>query len=204
MPRQLQPSLSIVFLVVAVVGYFIPWIITSAGGLQMGAYDLAEWSSLVPSVRQSAPFLWTSLALRLPLAIIGVLLSISIATTHRRWSSVVLIVTVIALLPPIEFFTIYRDDANYRQQFIIALFVLIVGGAGILRRATNKRRWIIISLSILACVASGIGISQAYRLMQNFRLPISFGVGGVITTMSLVAVATMHIIKQSRTPPTLS
>src|SRR5437762_3346647 len=113
--RRLNFPLLIPFLLVsAVIGYLLPWMITPAQSLTMGAYDLAEWTSLHPVVRQTLPFLWTTLALRIPLAILGILLAEYIASTLYRKviGFLVILITVIALLPPLEFFTVYRDDPN--------------------------------------------------------------------------------------------
>lgn len=198
MPRQLQSPLIYVFLTIALIGYFLPWLITPTGGLQMGAYDLAEWSSLIPSVRQSAPFLWSVLALRVPLAIIGVIFSIITAKNRRTWAIAILLLTAIALLPPLEFFTIYRDDVNYRQQFIIAVCTLFIGSVSILQQGQSKLRLLIIILCTGGCIACGIGMTQAYWFMQDFKLPVTIGLGGFMTIIGLLAIAMLGIIKQSR------
>ena len=71
-------------LALAIIGYLLPWVITPAQSLSMGAYDLAEWTSLHPVVRQTLPFLWATLALRIPLAILGTLLATYIASSLHR------------------------------------------------------------------------------------------------------------------------
>lgn len=202
MPRQLQSPLIFTFLIIALVGCFIPWIVVPVGGLQMGAYDLAEWSSLVPAVRQAAPFMWPALALRLPLAFVGVLFSLYTAQNHRGWAVTIAIVTAIALLPPLEFFTIYRDDANYRQQFIIAVGTLIIGIMGIGLRDQNKQMTLIVIVCLLGCIASVVGLGQAYTLMGSFSLHPTLGLGGGMTILGLAIIAAV-VIKQSRTQPTL-
>ena len=42
--------------------------------LKFGAYDLAEWTSLHPSVRSGNPALLTALLLRVPLACLGLII----------------------------------------------------------------------------------------------------------------------------------
>ncbi|MCA0453060.1 MAG: hypothetical protein LCI00_03705 [Chloroflexi bacterium] len=198
MPRKTLNTLILVFLLIALIGYVLPWIVTPANGMQMGAYDLAEWSSLVPSVRQTAPFLWISLALRLPLAIIGFLLSIVLSIKNFRIAVAALVIMSIALLPPLEFFTTYHDDPNYRQQFIIAASTLLIGIASI-KRSLNTKKWLVILFSILGTIAGIVGMSQGWSLMQNYKLPMSIGIGMVATTVGFATIAGLGILKQSRT-----
>ncbi|MBA3871717.1 MAG: hypothetical protein H0X30_21420 [Anaerolineae bacterium] len=188
-----------VLLAVALVGYFLPWISTSASSLSLGAYDLAEWSSLHPVIRQTVPFLWTTLALRVPLAILGILFATYISKTfHRRYIAIIcLLVAAIALLPPLEFFTAYRDDPNYRQQFILALMTVVIGIPAIFGQPKKFQKGLLIALSILGVLASAIGLYQAQKLMQGFELHIAIGLGGVMTSVALAAVAYLYITKQS-------
>lgn len=198
MQRQLQSFLIFAFLTIALIGYFLPWLITPAVGLQMGAYDLAEWTSLVPSVRQASPLLWPVLALRLPLAIIGIVLSTNISKNCLTWGMLFLILTVITLFPPLEFFTIYRDDMNYRQQFAIAVCTVFIGIISILQQSQSKHTILTVVLCIAGSIACGIGMIQAYRFMQDFKVPMSVGTGGFLTIIGLLSVAILGILKQSR------
>ena len=172
---------------------------TPASSLNLGAYDLAEWSSLHPIVRQTTPFLWTSLALRVPLAILGVLLAAYISKTFHRTSFAIvcLLITAIALLPPLEFFTIYRDDPNYRQQFILALLTLIIGLPVQIWESERPARLILIALCILGVLSSSTGLYQAQNLLQGFDLHPAIGSGGVVTCIALAALACQYITKQS-------
>src|SRR3954470_20248095 len=169
-------------LALALIGYFLPWISTSASSLSLGAYDLAEWSSLHPIVRQTVPFLWTTLALRVPLAILGILFATYIGKTFRQRSIAIIcmLIAAIALLPPLEFFTTYRDDPNYRQQFILALTTVVIGILAIFGQSKTLQTVMLIALSILGVLASAIGLYQAQNLMQGFDLHIAVGLGGVM------------------------
>lgn len=188
-----------VLLAVALVGYFLPWISTSASSLSLGAYDLAEWSSLHPVVRQTVPFLWTTLALRIPLAILGILFVAYISKTfHRKSIAIIcLLIAAIALLPPLEFFKTYGDDPNYRQQFILALTTVVAGIFVIFGQPQKLQKVLLIALSILGVLASAIGLYQAQNLMQGFDLHIAIGLGGIMTSIALGAVAYLTITKQS-------
>ena len=187
-------------LILAVTGYLLPWVITPAQSLSMGAYDLAEWTSLHPAVRQTLPFLWTTLALRVPLAILGILLAAYIASTFHRtlFALAIVFITAIALLPPLEFFTVYRDDPNYQQQFFLALLTLLIGFIMTMRYDKWLQRTLPVLLSLIGCLSAAIGLYQGYVLMRGFDLPTNVGYGGVITAISLGAAACLYITKQSR------
>jgi len=199
MRRLNIPALLPLLIILALIGYFLPWILTPASSLSLGAYDLAEWSSLHPVVKQTVPFLWTALALRTPLAILGILLAAYVNKTFHRPSITIVcvLVTAIALLPPLEFFTTYRDDPNYRQQFILTLLILVVGIAAAIGQPKRLQRAQLVVLSVIGVLSSVIGLYQAQNLMQGFDLHIATGSGGVITTIALGTVAYLHITKQS-------
>lgn len=175
----------------------MPWVNPPPGGMKMIAYDLAEWTSLTPSVRQSAPFLWTSLLLRIPFITIGLILTMTIQRFQvpQPTSWAILILMVIALLPPLEFFTIYRDDINYQQQCMLAITALIAGAYSLLRDNVSKWKRLILVYASVGCTCSFIGLLQANALMNSFRLTISMAYGGALTILMLGLVAWFAAIK---------
>ena len=187
------------FLTIALIGYLLPWVLTSASSLSMGAYDLAEWSSLHPIVKQTAPFLWTTLALRIPLAVLAILLAIYLAKTLHLPSIalVCLFVSAIALLPPLEFFTTFRDDPNYRQQLFLALFTLVIGIIAVFGKPKRLNVILVLTVCAFGVLSSAIGLYQAQNLIRGFDLHYSIGYGGVITCIALAVVILLHITKQS-------
>jgi hypothetical protein len=198
--RRLNSSALLPLLIaLALIGYCLPWMITPASSLSLGAYDLAEWSSLHPLVRQTVPFLWTTLALRIPLAILGILLAAYIRKISDQIPIAILclLLTAIALLPPLEFFTIYRDDPNYRQQFTLASFALIIGILATIAKPKRLQLALRIALSLLGVIACVAGLYQAQSLLQGFDLPTAIGYGGMITSVAFAAVAYLYITKQS-------
>jgi uncharacterized membrane protein YfcA len=165
----------------------------------MGAYDLAEWSSLHPIVRQTLPFLWTTLSLRIPLAILGILLAAYLASNfyHRVLGLLLILITAITLLPPLEFFTVYRGDPNYQQQFFLVLITLVIGILITMWRNKWLQQGLPLLLSVIGCLSAAIGLYQGYMLMQGFDVPTSVGAGGLLTVMSLAVVSCLYITKQS-------
>jgi hypothetical protein len=188
MRRQNAPIL-LLLIVLGVLGYLLPWVITPSNSLSIGAYDLAEWTSLHPIVRQTLPFLWTTLLLRLPLAILGVLLASYVGSAFSRLVGFgIIVLTAIALLPPIEFFTTYRDDSNYQQQFVLTVLVLIIGSLLVGWQNKYLQRILPVLLSLLGCLSALVGLVQGYGLLRGFDLPTSIGYGGLITAVSLGAI----------------
>ncbi len=59
---------------VMLVCYALPWVINPGVSLTLGGYDLGEWASLHEAVRGEQPPLLTSFLLRLPLALVAVLI----------------------------------------------------------------------------------------------------------------------------------
>jgi hypothetical protein len=188
-----------VALAIILVCYLLPWVRTPASALSLGAYDLAEWASLHPIVRETTPYLWSSLALRLPLAVIGILIASYIAQTSHRalFGMAIVLLATITLFPPLEFFTIYRDDANYRQQFLIAVGTLIAGSIVLARRLAAIKRFSLSLIAATGAVSATIGLSQSLRLLQNFNLPVQISISGYATIVLLGVLAIRHITKQS-------
>jgi hypothetical protein len=187
-------SLLIFFTLVA---YCLPWLVNPGISLTYGVYDLAEWTSLHPVVRASSPALLLTLLLRLPLiCVAGVIVFSRIQKTLRV---ILIIIITVALLPPLEFFTQYPDDPNYRQQFALALTTLILGSIGL---SDYLRRWhsiIRIAASITGAVTSIWGLARAYSLMKDFMLPVQIGPGGVAFAV-ICAVYGLLQVKQTRQP----
>lgn len=163
----------------ALVFYHLPWILTPGVGLNMGAYDLAEWASLHPIVRVSSPPLLHSFILRLPLALLALIVAFTGRRNGKNGGRLLIVgLIALALLPPLEFFTQYPNDPNYRQQFALAFLTLLVGGIGLTSYLNRWRRLIVIALTVLGAASSIWGFWQGYTLLREFHLPLNVGVGG--------------------------
>jgi hypothetical protein len=158
--------------------YTLPWVSGGSTSLSFGAYDLAEWTSLHPSVRGTSPLMLPPLALRLPLVCIGLLIAFS--PLPRAPRALALLVIVGALLPAAEFFTSARDDVNYQQQFGLALVALAGGAVGISDRIKWAHAWIILGVAVVGAAASLYGQAQGYDLLRGFNLPVYTSAAGII------------------------
>ncbi|MBL8163245.1 MAG: hypothetical protein JNJ61_14760 [Anaerolineae bacterium] len=177
-------------LALALLAYVLPWLHNPPTGLTFAAYDLAEWSSLHPLARAATPPLLTSLLLRIPLPclLLGLLF---VVNNPPKWFLIFSVsVTSIALLPPFEFLTQFRDDPNYQQQFAISILTFLIGilAASQLARSLHKISALaFFALSIISAIA---GTIDAARLMTAFGLPASIGLGIILhCAIALLATA---------------
>jgi hypothetical protein len=178
----------LIYVSLLLVAYALPWMsVPTVSGLTVSAYDLAEWASIHPAVRTDM-LLLTPLLLRLPL----VCLAIWFATQPiGRWLRLLIIILLaLASLPPLEFFTIARSDANYQQQFVLALMAF-VGGAIVLAITTLRKRYlqrippITIKLLAAAVLLIGVvtavgGMLRAHMLFQELALDAQIGIGSIV------------------------
>jgi hypothetical protein len=174
--------------------YLLPWLVNPGVSLSPNGYDLAEWASLHPAVRNAIPALLTSLLLRLPLACFALL----IAFTTRRGllPALIVLITALALLPPPEFIKAL-DDPNYRQQAALAVFTLIGGAVGLSGKLPRQRHWIAATVGLLGALASLVGLLQSYDLMRGFALPTQIGIGGALLALTFIIVVGVELRNQT-------
>ncbi|PJF20725.1 MAG: hypothetical protein CUN56_14715, partial [Phototrophicales bacterium] len=126
--KQHRTLIIYLFITLCLFGYVVPWVIAPASSLTLGAYDLAEWTTLHPSQTITAPPLSIAFILRLQLVIITLLVGLNAMTDRLRLLSTVLIILLsIAQLPPLDFLTTSSGNINYQQQFIFATISLFAG-----------------------------------------------------------------------------
>lgn len=182
----------IVFVLSLLITYTLPWVSTPAiTGFTNGAYDLAEWMSIVPSIRSDS-LLLTPLLLRIPLVCIAVYLVLSDTRRSTVWLRLAgLVLIVIALLPPLEYFTSASGDGNYQQSFFLALMALILGaGAAFATNNLSPRtiaRLAVVPLAI-AVMSGTFGVVRALPLVQSFGIGAQVGIGvalfGVVSVIA--------------------
>jgi hypothetical protein len=172
--------------------YLFPWLVNPGASLTPNAYDLAEWASLHPAVRDAN--LLTSLLLRLPLACLALMVAFTGQSSVLR--ALVVVALSVAVLRP-EFFTALGDP-NYQQQAGLAAFALvggIIGLSGVLKRWHPSIAAGIGLVGAAACIA---GVTSGYGLMQGFSLPTQIGMGGVGLALMFGAITVAYLILQVR------
>jgi hypothetical protein len=177
-------------MVVALVGYALPWTLTPGAATRFNGYDLAEWMSLHPASGGETPMLLTSLLLRVPLALLGVAAASNgaqrAAFAHRVTWMLIALALAVALVPPLEILD-DPNNPNYRQQLMIAVGTLIAGL--VVWLPPLRRRWLTASLAAAAGASGVWGAVRAYDLLGVFALPLSPGVGAVVFAAACLALA---------------
>jgi len=180
----------------ALLSYCLPWVHNAGISLSLNAYDLAEWATLHPAVRAASPSLVTSLLLRLPLPCLA--LAIVLSSLQNKGIKLILIcITAVALLPPLEFFGGAFEDINYRQQFILAMATLLGGAIGLTGFSQQRRYKLAIALLAVGLLTTLIGVTQAYGLLVEFLLPVQYGIGS-LAMMVASALMIIYEIKFSQ------
>lgn len=165
-------------------GYILPWIVTPTAPLTLGAYDLAEWASLHPSQLHTSPVLLVPFLLRLQLTILTWLFAL---ITNNRLIQLItfalVIILAVAQLPPIEFFTIARDNINYQQQLFLTL-ISLVGGVGLVfYRSPRIISLLGIFLPTIGIITATIGLREAQNLYTLSFQEYSTGLGVIILNL---------------------
>ncbi len=187
--KRLLPWL---LLALAVVGCYLPWVWHPAAGLSPNIYDLAEWVSLHPLARTSTPPLLTSFLLRTVFGLLAVIIALQAGQLERRkarWAAwLAALVLGLTLFPPLEFFVSARDDANYRQQFVLGsttvvlVIVLALGNS----RIPAKAKGVAAGIAALVAAVLGVwGLAQAADMVRALGIPFTPGSGVILLVCSL-------------------
>lgn len=182
--------LQFLLLVLATIGYSLPWVASTSASLQPGALDLAEWLTLHPAVRSNMPLLLPALLLRLALVFLGLIfvLEYKAAPTHRlRWLHAVFALGMwLALVPPIAFFAGEFGDRNYQQQFTLWIAYTLTSLASIIWLDGIDTRIPLVILAVLGGGISVVGTLWGYTLLARYDIPLHIGVGSALYTITLV------------------
>lgn len=178
--------------------YLLPWVVNPAASLTPNGYELAEWTSLHPTVRGGDPPLVPSLLLRLPLVCIPLVVAFS--TRPRSPLATLLVLVVSAGLLPPELLQA-AGNPNSSQQGGLALITLTVGMIGVSGLLPSIRHWVATGAALVGAIACAIGLAQGVDLMRSFALPAQIGLGGVAlaTTFALTAAASVYLLMTKQT-----
>ena len=188
----------ILWLIAWSIAYTIPWATTSGSSLTLNAYDLAEWTSLNPVVRNASVSLLPTLALRLLPALIVIWYSQH--TELPRYIRLLLVFIVgIGLLPPLEFFFGNLNDPNFRQQFGIAIFAVLSGALLTLNNSLSWQRLLRLSALLLILTLGVIGLVISVTSLSAFEISIQLGFGGIL----FIALAAWRGIQEIKKEVTL-
>jgi hypothetical protein len=187
------PAAHFAALIVALVGYYLPFTAHKTAGLTMQAWDLAEFVGISPSVRYATPPMLAPGLLRAGLVALGVLFGLYAAHSQGvgRWgAAVIALALALTFLPPIEFFRGNAQDPNYLQLGTYA----IVSGAllGLIAVLTLIRR---VPPAWFGLIAAGIGAgvcwvgaveARAVLTSPILRVSVDWGIGPVVYTAGIL------------------
>lgn len=191
---QKHALLLLILLLLGLLGYVLPWIVSSSAAMTLNAFDLAEWTSLHPAQGHTSPPLLAPLLARAQLVILTV--TFAVIASRGPWrsvSAVAVFFLALAQLPPFEY--VYDiANLNYRQQFVLALASLI---AGLLVTRTGQRR--IVRILLFALPAVGIvtvyaGVSQAFEVYRPLQPVASAGLGPWILIASYIGIIAIGLL----------
>ncbi len=190
-PVQKHPLLLLILLSLALLGYALPWAVTSSAPMTLNAFDLAEWTSLHPAQRHTEPPLLAPLLLRAQLVILT--LTLALAASGRWITALVVLLLALAQLPPFEYVYDFAN-LNYRQQFGLALFSLIAGFVATRFGHRRLMRFLLIVLPILGIVSVYAGVSQAFEVYRQLQSVASVGMGPWLLAVSYVGIAAIGLL----------
>jgi hypothetical protein len=182
------------WLLLALAAYYLPWVYHRAAALTFNANDLAEWTNLAPAVRSGPIPLLIPLLLRAVLALLALLFGLHATSAERafsRWGYAFLaIILAITLLPPAEFFRGAWDDANYRQQFGIAMGTTVglvaISVAQWRSRLEPYRRRLEIAIALLCIIFAIVGNVLALNVVRSYQIDATLGGGLIALIISLI------------------
>jgi len=189
-------------LLVALAGYWSPWLTHPAAALRLSGYDLAEWVTFLPGVRDGSLPL-SRLIFLLPLACLALLLGLAAHAGPRRhgwrgwlpasaggWALWALAgVCSLLVLPPYEAFLNREYWPEYQTQFGVACAAM----AGVAASGLTPRRAIGWLQVALAAAGAGYGAWALLTLRpaanELLNAPWALGLGWLAMLAGLAAVA---------------
>jgi len=195
-------AISLSALLVALAGYWSPWLTHPVAALRLSGYDLAEWVTFLPGVRDGSLPLGRLIFL-LPLACLALLLGLAAHAGPRRrgwrgwlpasaggWALWALAgVCGLLVLPPYEAFLNREYWPEYQTQFGVACAAMAGAAASGLapRRAIG---WLQVAL---AAAGAGCGAWALLTLRpaanELLNAPWALGLGWLAMLAGLAAVA---------------
>lgn len=188
-PIQKHTFPLVILLLFGLLGYVLPWAVSSSAPMTLNAYDLAEWTSLHPAQRHSSPPLLAPLLLRAQLALLSLTFALTASRRPRRLiSAAVVVVLALAQLPPFEY--VYDiANLNYRQQFVLALASLIAGLVMTGVQSLRIIRLLLLLLPVVGILSVYAGVSQALDVYRETQPVLSIGLGPWLLTASYIGIA---------------
>jgi len=183
-------------LILGMIGVCLPVWDVAVAGLHFNTFDLAEWTTLHPSVQITPIPLIPSLALRI--GVIGLILLLHLTilslgvSKQLYWLSAVF--AGITMLPPLEVLSQFSLDLNYRQQ-ISATLATWVGLCICYFFSREKKEWPFSVILVVTAASYIIGIATSRQLFLESEVPTETGVGLYIVVISIACLSLMNRVE---------
>jgi hypothetical protein len=160
---------------IAAVGLTLPWVNNGAAAVSLSAFDLAEWTTIVPEVRYGGNAM--TLPYNLRLLVVIMVFAVSLIPKGRfslGWfiCAGLVLAGVIGLLPPFEYFidsgTGFRGDSNYNQLMSLAWMALVVGLLGLSGLLSRFRRYIMPISGFVGITFALLASSEALTFLNRY------------------------------------
>jgi hypothetical protein len=206
-PRRWAFNLGLGAVLLALVGYWTPWLTHPAAALRLSGYDLAEWTTHLPGVLDGSLPL-SRLSFLIPLACLALLLALAGARLHhaddalrRGWRRympaspaalgflALALACALLVLPPYEAFRNAEYWPEYQTQFALACATLLG-----LAACQVVPDWLDAGLQVVfALLGSGCGAWALLTLKPAaddvLNAPWAVGLGWMAMLLGLAAVA---------------
>ncbi len=162
----------------------LPWVVNPGAGLSLNPVDLAEWTSLNPTIQNQTPSLLTTFLLRTPLLVVAVLFALAANRSTRPLAALLVVVLAAAQLPPFEILSNFSNP-NYQQQALLAGLTLVLGLLALIA-VPRKHALAAASLTSIAGLAAVLlGASSGLDAMHALGLPALAGPGLILYCAAL-------------------
>lgn len=185
-----QKHFQLLIIILGLIGYCLPVWKVAFVGLNFNAFDLAEWSTLHPSVQFTSIPLVPALAFRIGLIGFISLLHLELLAIGVLGPVYWLIAALagIAMLPPIEALNHLSIDLNYRQQLSLSLATWI--GLGICYVfKLGKNIWIRKVIVVVTAVSYITGIFTSKDLFTEIQVTVDSGIGLYVVATSIACLS---------------
>ncbi|MDY7041682.1 MAG: hypothetical protein SVX38_12545 [Chloroflexota bacterium] len=183
-------------LLLALIGYWGPWVDHQSTALVLNGLDMSEFVKFLPEVRSGSAFMLRELFYLPPLA--AALCLALLAVRLRSHPAIVRMVMFglavglcIVVLPPYPFVLHALASAEFRRQFILAVFSLGLVAASPLYRRLPAR---LVSLILVALAFVGVipAVAQFFAIRpaldQAYGWPVQIGWGLWVTVVGFAFV----------------
>jgi hypothetical protein len=181
--NTLLPWLMLVTTLLILSAYHAPWHLHEVAAFANNAFDLAEWVSLHPFVRNENPPLHTSWLLRLPLVLLGMVIALAASRLNDprvRWLwRLVAVLVVLRLNPPIDYFT--EPEVSLNEEQLGDMMLGGLAGVGVIILLSRWLKviypWLILLLCAVMLDTAHSGYDRATDIVSQLAIETDTGGG---------------------------